>query len=166
MRRVSSPHPGPRRSIWDSRGGAVVEALFTFPAFFAFFSMIVQLGHLELAGLATQHAAILAARAAVVVAADDPKHYGGSPVGTLDGARGEEVEAAVKTALRISAEDPRVKVTFSGGFEEGRIVKARVEFDYLCWVPYGGMFACGRTWRKTIVREASMASQTPGYDYP
>jgi hypothetical protein len=144
----------------------VVETLVTFPAFFAFFSMIVQLCYLEVAGLDTQHAAIVAARAAVVVAADDPKNYGGAALGTLEGDRGAEVEEAVKNVLRITAEDPKVKVSFSGDFGEGQIVKAKVELDYVCWVPYGGRFLCGRSGRQLITREAAMPSQTARYEYP
>jgi hypothetical protein len=147
-------------------GGAVVETVIAFPVFFAFFSMIVQLCYLEVAGLTTQHAANIAARAAVVVAADDPRHYGGSPLGTLDGARGKEVEEAVRNVLRTSSKDPKVRVTFSGGFGEGSTVKAKIELDYDCWVPPGGAIVCGASRRSLITREASMPSQTAGYEYP
>jgi hypothetical protein len=137
-----------------------------FPTFFGFFSMIVQLCYLEVAGLATQHAAIIAARAAVVVAADDPRFYDGTPVGRLEGKRRAEVEEAVRNALRIAADNPKVHVTFTGSFEEGTIVKAKVTFDYDCWVPYGGTLVCGVPRRHRIEREAAMPAQTPGYEYP
>jgi hypothetical protein len=143
-----------------------VEALVAFPTFFAFFTTIVQLCFLELAGLATQHAATLAARAAVVVAADDPGHYGGAPLGSLEGARRGEVEEAVTNALRFTVDRPEVKVSFSGGFGPGAIATATVDFDYRCWVPWGGLVACGPSRHLRLVREASMPSQTPRYEYP
>lgn len=156
----------PRRSVLrDTRGAAVVEALIAFPVFFAFFSCLVQLIYLELGALATQHAATVAARAAVVVAADDPKYYG-SGTGSLTGKRKEDVEEAVKNTLRISSADPRMRVTFSGGFGEGEIVKARVEFDHPCGIPVGGLIVCGPSRKATVIREASMPSQTAGYTYP
>ncbi|CAN5924140.1 hypothetical protein BH11MYX4_BH11MYX4_23930 [soil metagenome] len=149
----------------DTRASAVVEALVAFPVFFAFFSILVQLIYLELGALATQHAATVAARAAIVVAADDPKFYG-SAAGTLSGRRQTEVEEAVKNALRIASDDPRMRVTFSGGFGEGQIVKAHVEFDHPCGVPVGGLLVCGTSRKATVIREASMPSQTAGYTYP
>ncbi|HSO33378.1 MAG TPA: hypothetical protein VLT33_12680 [Labilithrix sp.] len=149
----------------DTRASAVVEALVAFPVFFAFFSILVQLIYLELGALATQHAATVAARAAIVVAADDPKFYG-SGTGTLSGRRQTEVEEAVKNALRIASDDPKMRVTFSGGFGEGQIVKAHVEFDHPCGVPVGGLLVCGTSRKATVIREASMPSQTAGYTYP
>lgn len=156
-----------RSTLWrDTRGAAVVEALVAFPVFFAFFSCLVQLIYLELGALATQHAATVAARAAVVVAADDPKYYGGAAKGSLSGKRKDEVEEAVKNTLRISSVDPRMRVTFSGGFGEGQIVKAHVEFDHPCGIPVGGLIVCGPSRKATVIREASMPSQTAGYTYP
>jgi hypothetical protein len=150
----------------DRRGAAVVETLFVFPVFFAFFSMIVQLCYLEVAALGTQHAAIVAARAAIVVAGDDPKHYGGSAVGTLGGRRQAEVEEAARNALRVASSDPRVKLDFSGGFGQGSIVRVKVQFDYACGVPVGSTVLCGASKTARITREASMPSQTAGYQYP
>lgn len=154
-----------RTLFTDTRGAAVVEALVAFPVFFAFFSCLVQLTYLELGALTTQHAATVAARAAVVVAADDPKHYG-SGTGSLGGSRKTEVEEAVKNTLRLSSDDPQMRVSFSGGFGEGEIVKARVEYDHPCGLPVGGLIVCGTSRKATIIREASMPSQTAGYTYP
>lgn len=156
-----------RRPLWrDTRGAAVVEALVAFPVFFMFFSCLVQLIYLELASLTTQHAATVAARAAIVVCADDPKNYGGGGTGSLSGKRKDEVEEAVKNTLRISSDDPKMRVSFSGGFGEGQIVKARVEYDHPCGVPIGGLIVCGASRKATMAREASMPSQTAAYTYP
>lgn len=149
----------------DTKGAAVVEALVAFPVFFAFFSCLVQLVYLEVGALATQHAATVAARAAAVVAADDPRFYG-SGTGTLGGRRKTEVEEAVRNTLRIAADEPRSRVTFSGGFGEGQIIRARVEFDHPCGIPVGGLIVCGPSRKATVVREAAMPSQTAGYVYP
>jgi len=154
-----------RTLLRDTKGAAVVEALVAFPTFFAFFSCLVQLVYLEVGALATQHAATVAARAAAVVAADDPRYYG-SGTGTLAGKRRTEVEEAVRNALRIAADQPSVRVTFSGGFGEGQIIKARVAFDHPCGVPVGGLIVCGPSRKATVIREAAMPSQTAGYIYP
>lgn len=149
----------------DDKGAAVVEALVAFPVFFALFSCLVQLIYIEIGALTAQHAATVAARAAAVVAADDPKYYG-SPVGTLDGKRRTEVEEAVKNTLRIAADKPSFRLTFNGGFGEGAIIKAHVAYDHPCGIPVGGLFVCGPSRKATIHREAAMPSQTAGYVYP
>lgn len=149
----------------DTKGAAVVETLVAYPVFFAFFSTLVQMFYLEVGALTTQHAATVAARAAAVVAADDPKYYG-SGVGSLGGSRQSEVEEAVKQTLRLSADDPQTRVSFSGGFGEGQTFKAHVEYDQPCGLPVGGLIVCGASRKATIVREASGAAQTAGYTYP
>lgn len=126
---------------------------------------MVQLAYIEIASLATKHAAVAAARAAVVVSADDPKYYG-SPSGTLDGARGAEVDEAVTQILRTATPTPRARVTFPDGLAEGTVVKARVEFDYRCTVPAGALFVCGPGRVVHLRHEASMPSQTAGFVYP
>lgn len=136
--------------------------------FFTAFSTIVQLIYLEMGALVTQHAATVAARAAIVVAADDPKFYG-SGTGSLGGKRKTDVDEAVTSALRVTTPkgtDPVSRVTFSGGFGEGQIVKARVEHDFRCDVPIGRIIVCGLSRKTMIAREASMPSQTAGYTYP
>ena len=149
----------------DTKGSAIVEMLVAFPVFFGFFSSLVQLFYLEVGSLTTQHAVSAAARAAAVVAADDPKYYGSQP-GSLDGSRKTEVEEAAKQALRLSSTQPKFQLTFNGGFGEGQTFKAHLEYDYPCSVPVGGLLVCGTSQKMKIVREASGASQTPGYTYP
>jgi hypothetical protein len=151
--------------LGDHRGAAVVETLVVFPIFVAFFSMIVQLCYLEVAALGTQHAAIVAARAAIVVAADDPRYYG-SGVGTLGGSRRTEVEEAAKNALRIASADPTVKLDFTGGFGQGSVVSVKATFDYHCEIPVGSLIICGTSKMRHIKREAAMPVQTAGYQYP
>lgn len=155
-----------KKLLEERSGAAIVETLFVFPTFFAFFSVIVQLCYLEVAALGTQHAAIVAARAAIVVAGDDPQHYGNSDVGTLDGQRRTEVEEAAKNALRIASVDPEVELEFSGGFDQGSVVKVTARFEYPCAVPVGNTIVCGVRKKTQITREASMPVQTAGYEYP
>ena len=153
-----------RRLPADDRGAAIVEMLVAFPVFFAFFATIVQLAYLEVAGLATEHAATVAARAAIVVAADDPRFYG-TGTGTLDGQRGEEVDEAVHNTLRLATDEPTAHTKFSG-FAEGTIVTAEVTFDYPCTIPVGSVIVCGASRTRHITRQAAMPSQTASYVYP
>jgi hypothetical protein len=155
-----------KRLVSRTRGSAVVEVLVVFPIFFAFFAMIVQLVFLELAGIAVQHAAIVGVRGAVVVAADDPKFYAGSSVGSLNGKRKSEVDEAIDNVLRFSMHDFKHDIAFSGGFGEGSIVKATLVVDYKCEVPVGRWVVCGTGLTQRITREASMPTQTAGYIYP
>jgi hypothetical protein len=132
---------------------------------FGWFMSIVQLAWLEGASLATKHAAVVAARAAIVVAADDPRFYG-SATGTLDGERAAEVHEAVVNVLRPSADDPKVEVSFPNGAGEGALVRARVDFEYPCTIPVGRLFVCGASRTQHLRHEAVMPSQTAGYVYP
>ncbi len=145
-------------------GSAVIETLVAFPLVYLVFTIIIQLCYLEVASLVTGHASVVAARAAIVVAADDPRFYG-SAAGTMEGKRRDEVEEAVRQALRTSALDPKFKVSF-GSFEEGKVVKAKVELDYPCTIPFGGPFVCGLDGMRHISREATLPYQGASYEYP
>jgi len=154
-----------KRLLGDREGAVVVETLVVFPVFFAFVAAIVQLCYLEVGALATQHAAIVAARAAIVVAADDPRYYGSS-VGTLDGKRRTEVEEAAKNAVRIADQDPSIRLDFRGGFGQGSVVAVQATFDFDCIIPVGSLLVCGPGRVRHIKREAMMPVQTAGYIYP
>lgn len=62
----------------DDRGVAQLEFLLAFIPVFVLFLGFVQLVLLAVASLVVQHAAVRAARSAIVVLDDDPRHYGGA----------------------------------------------------------------------------------------
>ena len=64
----------------DTRGAIYIEFLIAFIPLFVFFMSMVQLSFLRAAHLVNRHAAVVAARAAIVVLPDDPAQYGGSRV--------------------------------------------------------------------------------------
>lgn len=67
----------------DTRGAIYVEFLIAFTPIFFMFLAMVQMALLYASHLVVQHAAVTAARAAIVVLDDDPKHYGGASRGAL-----------------------------------------------------------------------------------
>ncbi|MCG8556637.1 MAG: pilus assembly protein [Proteobacteria bacterium] len=68
----------------NSEGGICVEFAIVLVPLLLFVMGIAQLCLLYAAKLVVQHAATTAARAAIVVLDDEPKHYGGTPRGTLE----------------------------------------------------------------------------------
>lgn len=143
-----------------------VETVIIFPAFFIIFMTLVQLAYLEVACLSTEHATVVATRAASVILADDPAHYDTS-VGVAGGKRLAEISEAGRIPLRVSGDAPKVSVTFPGRstFREGDQVRLRLDYEYRCTIAIG-RWLCGRSGARHIVREASMPYQGAGYAYP
>jgi hypothetical protein len=161
--------------VRDQSGAVYVEYLMAFLPLFIFFSALVQLGMVQIANLVTKHAAVTAARAAIVVLTDDPKYYGGVPVNTTTGARFDHIFRAAQTPLTAVVSVPsRLSVTFpseSGGtdnklsFNEDDLIFVRVGFLYPCRVPIGNRLVCGMDGQKMLYAEAAMPNQGPNYDY-
>jgi Flp pilus assembly protein TadG len=162
--------------VRDQSGAVYVEFLIAFLPLFLFFSALVQLGMVQIADLVTKHAAVTAARAAIVVLTDDPKYYGGAPVNQAAGARMDHIRRAAE--IPLTAVDPQpgnsVGVRFpstAGGtddkstFGEEDVVRVRVEYSYPCGVPVGSRLICGLAGRKMLYAEAAMPNQGPNYDY-
>jgi Flp pilus assembly protein TadG len=159
-----SPLAGPRRG----RAGAVyVEFLIAFFPVFFFFLALVQLIFLQTASLVVHHAASKAVRAAVVVLPDDPAYYGDVPVGSFTGQRKTDIERAAKIPLAAMGllEAAAAKVTIEGAYGRNAVLKAKVEYQYHCKVPWGRFLLCGLTNFKKITAEASMTNQGALYDY-
>lgn len=91
MTRWSKPH--------DDRGAVFVEFLIAFMPVYVFFLCLVQLSLLFTVRLATEHAAVNAARAAAVVIGDDPQRYGGERMHEIIEGRGERYAAVHNAAL-------------------------------------------------------------------
>ena len=125
----------------------------------------MQLVLLENAALVTNHAAVVAARAATVIAPDDPRYYG-SAVNTLEGRRREEIVEAVRLLVGTTTHDPEVDVKIDGQFSRGGSLTATVTFTYPCRIPYGGHLVCGLKNRRKITRTAQMPYQGAPYEYP
>ncbi len=153
---------GPR----GTAGYVTVETVVIFPALFSIMMTFAQVAELEVACLAATHSATVAARSAVVVLADDPKHYG-SPVGSTSGRRLQDVTSAATIPLKVVDVAPNVRVTFDKSqYKPGDQVRTRVEYQYPCSIAIGKLIACGPSARRTIVREATMPYQGAGYTYP
>jgi hypothetical protein len=82
----------------DSRGAIFVEHLISYLPVMFFFLATWQLVELCAAHLVCKRAASAAARAAIVVLADDPAYYGNIPKDTFEGKRAEDVK--LQPALR------------------------------------------------------------------
>jgi Flp pilus assembly protein TadG len=160
----------------DRSGAVYVEFLIAFLPLFIFFSALAQMGMLQIADLVTKHAAVTAARAAVVVLTDDPARYEGVPVNQAKGLRYEDIRRAAEMPLTAIAADPgtSTRVSFpsaAGGldsrltFGEDDIVRVRVEYSYPCSVPVGNRLLCGLAGEKMLIGEAAMPNQGPNYEY-
>ena len=78
----------------DASGAVMLEFLLAFVPVLTLLLGITQLGLLAVGRAVVQHAAAGAARVAVVVLEDDPKHYGGQPRGSV--ARTERRSSATR----------------------------------------------------------------------
>ncbi len=163
-----SETPPPRRTLLrDARGAVYVEFLIAFFPLFFFFLSLVQLAFVTSANLITKHSAITAARAAVVVLYDDPKHYSGEPVGRATGKRKEDIERAARIPLStMGLELSAVKVEMAENIDRDDPVTVKVEYDYHCQVPWGRSVVCGFfTNRKRLTAEATLPNQGASYRY-
>jgi hypothetical protein len=156
-------------------GAVYVEFLIAFLPLFVMFMSLVQLAFVEVANLVTKHAAVAAARAAMVVLPDDPSYYGGQPVNVASGARRDAIEAAAKARLMAVSTDPQITLRFptsAGGdddkvqFQRDDVVRVHLEFSYPCKIPIGSFFVCkSLDLHKVLKAEAAMPLQGAGYDY-
>lgn len=161
--------------VRDTRGAVYVEFLIVFLPLFVLFMSLVQFAFVEVANLVTKHAAVTAARAAIVVLPDDPAYYEKVPVNQPKGGRKEAIEAAAKARLMAVAVGPSVEVKFPVApgsddektqFAQDDVVRVRVEFDYKCGIPIGARFVCNLlTQHKKLKAEAALPMQGAGYEY-
>jgi hypothetical protein len=169
--------PGRSASPWAmprTRGAVYVEFLVAFLPLFIFFECLLQLAALGVANLVTQHAAACAARAAVVVLPDDPKYYGGVPVGQTVGNRLRDIERAAQIPLGAvgGIVSTTVSVSASPGdsvpraFAPDEVVSVRVEALYECGFPLAAHLVCSaRSGRSRLVAEAALVNHGARYVY-
>jgi hypothetical protein len=140
-----------------TRGAVMVEFLIAFMPLFIAFECMLQLAGLQVARLVTHHAAVCAARAAAVVLSDDPRRYGGIPVGSFSGRRRADIERAAEMVLTASGNMAGTRVSS----EPGRI---RVATHYQCALPLARSVVCGGA-QVTLVGEAVVPDQRARYPY-
>ncbi|HTJ80130.1 MAG TPA: hypothetical protein VL400_00365 [Polyangiaceae bacterium] len=169
--RPSASTPPPRARVRgllrDAKGAVYVEFLIAFFPLFFFFLSLVQLAFVTSANLITKHSAVTAARAAIVVLNDDPKHYGGEPVGRFSGKRKADIERAARIPLSTMGYDlAAVKVDMPDSVAPEDAITVRVEYDYHCKVPWGRSAVCSFfTNRKKLVAEATLPNQGATFRY-
>lgn len=162
--------------VGDRKGAIYVEFLIVFLPLFCMFMSLVQLAFIEVANLVTKHAAVTAARAAIVVLPDDPQFYSDKTAPYhAEGDRKKDIENAAKGPLRAVAVLPIFKVTFpsaEGADDDKKVfatddtVRVRIEFLYDCKIPVGRQLMCNfLTGTKTLKAEAAMPMQGATYDY-
>jgi Flp pilus assembly protein TadG len=159
----------------DQRGAVYVEFLIVFLPLFVMFMSLVQLAFVEIANLATKHAAVGACRAAIVVLPDNPQYYSKTEINQATGDRLDAIKAAAKARLLAVSVNPKVDVTFPSGvagtdnktsFNAGDTVRVQLAFDYPCRIPIGSRFVCNfLTLHKTLKAEAAMPLQSASYKY-
>lgn len=159
----------------DARGAVYVEFLIVFLPLFIMFMSLVQLAFVQVANVVTKHAAVQAARAAIVVLPDDPAFYGNTPVNKVAGDRKAVIDLAAKGRLAAVAASPDVSITFpttpGGGdnktsFKQDDLVRVQVRFNYACKIPIGNRFVCDLFSQKKVLKaEAAMPLQGAGYEY-
>ncbi len=164
------------RALGDLHGAVMVEFIVAFLPLMIFFEALLQFGGIVTGKLVVNHAAVCAARAAVVVLPDDPKFYDDVPVGQPTGKRREDIEraAAVPLAALKSFEAIRIKFPSQPGatddrtsFSKNELVVIRVEADYHCQVPLVNRLLCNAaTSKRTLVAEASFPNQGAPYPFP
>ena len=150
----------------DTRGAVYVEFLAVFLPLFMCFLALVQLIFVQTASLVTNHAAMTAVRAAVVVIHDDPAAYGGVAEGSVSGARLTDIQRAAEIPLAaLGPEGQGVTVDVGGSYGRNEKVTVTVTYDYKCRVPGGALIVCGPDGIKTLAAVASMPNQGAEYRY-
>jgi hypothetical protein len=160
--------------VRDARGAVYVEFLIAFLPIFVLFLSLTQLVLIELANLVAKHAAVTAARAAMVVLPDDPGQYGGTAVERAEGQRMDDITLAAKAPLMAidPLPDVTVKLPSSAGGTDSRtsfarddIVHVRLEYNFPCRVPIAKTLVCGLFARHQLITEAAMPNQGADYAY-
>ena len=159
-----------------SKGAVYVEFLITFLPMFCFFLCLVQFCFLNIASFMVKHAAEMTARAAIVVIPDDPKEYGGVPVGQVQGKRKDEIERAAWTILApLKGTKNDLSIDMKSSYTRDEMVEVKITFDYVCGIPFGKFIVCdgdyGNRWNGLIVDkykltgQASLPNQGADYTY-
>lgn len=154
------------RTESGTEGAIFIETLIAIMVPVYFFFITWQLTDLFTAQLILKHAAVAAARAAVVVGPDDPRFYDGQPANSFTGLRLDDVKSA--TALVLAASPHFVaggfKLDLQGTFEQGGMLTAVVEASYPCFSPWLNVVCGGMSFRNLTAR-AVFPYQGAGYPF-
>jgi len=172
---VNEQRDGLKELRTDARGAIYVEFLIVFMPLFVMFMSLVQFAFVQTANLVTKHAAVQAARAAIVVLPDDPNFYGNVPVNKVAGDRKTIIEAAARGRLLAVSTMPDFKIQFPstpGGdddktqFQQDDVVRVKLTFNYPCKIPIGNRFVCTLLGsKKALKAEAALPLQGAGFEY-
>lgn len=178
----SSARTAQHRTLRRHEAGAVyIEFLIAFLPIFILFLSLSQMFLLQSAQLMTEHAANVAARAAIVVLRDDPRYYAGLG-GDTRAAQGAAIHRAAAISLgHFSGRRSRapVDVTWSrggkrrgaGGLSRGRNigpndqVEVEVKYEYECRIPIGNRIACGANAKLILSATATLTNHGARYEY-
>ncbi len=150
-----------------TNGSVFVETLIAVLVPVIFFFSTWQLIDLFTAQLILKHAAVSAARAAIVVGADDPRFYDGQAVNDLSkgGPRHRDVERAAALVLAAAPNlQTGLRVDIEGNADGNSPITATVTSDYAC---HGGWLslACGGGNYRRLTAQATLPYQGAKYKY-
>lgn len=154
-----------------SRGSVGVEMMASFGPLALGFFTIWQESLLCTGQLLTQHAAASAARSAIVVLADDPKRYGGTPANAVSTERTAAVRAAAVRAMAPLVFDETVEdvdVTFPNApahLAPGQELTVKVTTTFRCVLPLARALLCDSSGTTKLTAEAKLPAQSARYEY-
>jgi hypothetical protein len=149
-----------------TRGSILVETLVAVLVPIFFFFSTWQMADFLTAQLIVKHAAVAAARAAIVVGPDDPRFYGGQGVNGFSGLRLDDVKNAAALVLGASPHFAAsgFNVDVQGSFGPGGSVTATVNAAYPCFSAWLSM-VCGGSASRTLTGRAVMPYQGASFPY-
>jgi hypothetical protein len=169
----------------DRRGSTYVEFLIVVVPFCLFVVCVLQTALLEFADLVVERSANAAARSAVVVLDDDPRHYQDEPRNqvTRGGARERAIRRGAANSLAALPgtdvqHDEQLDITFPrqpgsdqlrSTFDPAELVTVRVDYRYPCSIPLARRIMCrdgaGQDNVFLMQAEASLPNQGARYSY-
>jgi hypothetical protein len=150
----------------STEGAVFVETLIAVLVPIYFFFSTWQLTDLLTAQLIVKHAAVVAARAAIVVGPDDPRFYGGQGENQFSGVRLDDVKSAAAMVLAASPHFSRggFSVAIDGTFGRDGALTATVRADYPCFSPWLNM-VCGGGAYRTLTGKGVLPYQYAPFAY-
>jgi hypothetical protein len=151
--------------VSNTRGSVFVETLIAVVVPVLFFFVAWQLVDLFTAQLVLKHAAVAAARAAIVVGPDERRFYGGQGENEIGkGDRHTDIEAAAALVLAAAPNLVTFGVELKGTPSGNNPITAAVSADYAC---HGGWLSlvCGGGGSRRLTAEATLPYQGAQYKY-
>jgi hypothetical protein len=139
------------KNLWtDTEGSAATSFMSLAPTWFVVFSvflMNVQLSRNYVQRDVVDHAASLAADAAMKVACADAQDYGGSSAGDLSGERLDAVNASIQNVLSLVSSGGKEchvsgRPSAGSGASGGRTIDVEVTCDFACTIPIAAQVMC------------------------